>query len=277
MTAWLDYRATRPDNTVVGDLRLLQEASSPQLRNKRDLYVLLPPSYHLSNRRYPVVYMHDGQNLFDRSTSYVGEWEVDETMQRLAGEGIEAIIVGLANTGKTRVQEYSPFDSSRFGVGQGDQYLDFLTRTVKPCVDADFRTLTDRASTGILGSSMGGLISLYAYFRHPSVFGFAGVMSPSIWYAYGAILGYVWNAPTSSGRIYLDTGTHEMTSWANRIHFDAPHRRYHATAQAVRDLLRDKGYRLDQDLRFVEDRDGTHHESAWARRLPDALRFLLKR
>jgi predicted alpha/beta superfamily hydrolase len=278
MPVWKSYQDWSGDaHRVDGEVRVLENFRSPQLKNKRNLYVYLPPSYHHSNKSYPVIYMHDGQNLFDRALSYVGEWEVDEAMQRLAGEHIEAIIVGIANTGKERIQEYSPFDSQRFGVGRGNQYLEFITQTVKPLIDGEFRASTKREHTGLMGSSMGGLISLYGFFHSADVFGFAGVMSPSIWYAYGAILEYMWRAPNPQGHVYLDIGSQESTSWANRIGFDAPHRRYTATAQCTRDLLRDKGYRLDRELKFVEEMGATHHESAWARRFPDAARFLLKR
>jgi predicted alpha/beta superfamily hydrolase len=252
---WLtydEYRAGQP-HTVTGQVRVLPGLPSPQLGNARDVLVYLPPSYGEGERRYPVFYMQDGQNLFDRGTGFGGEeWHVDETLETLSAEGLEAIAVGLPHAGDDRVHEYNPF-----GSGRGDQYLAFVIETVKPLIDAAFRTLPDRDHTGLLGSSMGGLISLYGYFRHPTVFGLSASLSPAFWYSRGAIYRFVGEAPAPPGRLYLDHGTRENS------------------AGRMARLLRDKGYQEGVDLRYVKEQDGEHTESAWARRLPDALRFLL--
>lgn len=255
--AWQDYQAYIGDrpHTVVGSLRIMPEVWSPQLNNARDVLVYLPPSYHGSDRRYPVIYMHDGQNLFDRGTGFAGqEWEVDETMERLSGEGIEAIVVGIYNT-QDRIQEYNPFAEVRHGLGKA--YLAFIIDTIKPMIDRDFRTLPDRETTGIMGSSMGGLISIYGFFQRPDVFGFAGVMSPSVWFGSGAIYTTVHERPFAPGKIYLDNGTRENSA-----------RKLNAT-------LIEKGYLPGKTLLYVVEGDAEHNEAAWARRLPDALRFLL--
>ena len=168
---------------IVGNIRRLRAVESPQLGNHRDVLVYLPPSYPVSGRHYPTIYMHDGQNLFDAATSYAGEWQVDETMERIAPEGIEAIVIAVPNMGAERIAEYAPFRDERVGGGRGDAYLAFLVDTLKPDVDRNFRTRRDAEHTGIIGSSMGGLISLYAFLTRPDVFGFAGVMSPSLWFA----------------------------------------------------------------------------------------------
>jgi predicted alpha/beta superfamily hydrolase len=217
---------------------------------------LLPPAYEAEpDKRYPVLYMHDGQNLFDRATGFAGnEWEADETMQRLAAEGLEAIIIGLYNT-QDRFAEYNPFP--HVWGGRGDSYLTFITATVKPLVDQSFRTLPDRDHSGIFGSSMGGLISLYGFFKHAEVFGFVGAMSPSLWVGGGAIYQYVQQQPFVGGKVYLDNGTREQS------------------ARKMKAELMRKGYTSGQDLLYVAETDGEHTESAWARRLPDALRFLL--
>ncbi len=229
---------------------------SPQLDRARDVVVWLPPTYDTSQQRYPVLYMHDGQNLFDRATSFAGvEWQVDETMTMLASEGIEAIIVGMGNT-KARMSEYNPFPNWRHGTGEG--YLDFIVDTLKPMIDATYRTKTAREYTGIMGSSLGGLISTYAFFKRPHVFGVCGALSPAFWVGSGAIHEVVRESPKVEGRIYLDHGTRENN----------PAR--------MRDVLLDKGYRLDHDLLYVREEGGEHNEAAWARRLPNALRFLLR-
>jgi predicted alpha/beta superfamily hydrolase len=254
---WRDYAAYRNgQHTAVGNLKILLNVWSPELNNHRDVLVWLPDSYNRSEKRYPVIYMQDGQNLFDRHTSFGGnEWGVDETMQQLERQGLEAIIVGIHHTGPDRIAEYNPFaEPPKCGL----RYLDFLTATLKPMIDHDFRTQSDRSHTGIFGSSMGGLISLYAFFRRPDVFGFVGSMSPAFWIGQGGIYTYVRHATAPHGRIYLDNGTREND------------------AEGMCNLLVEKGYRPNDTLMYVKELDGEHTESAWARRLPGALRFLLR-
>jgi predicted alpha/beta superfamily hydrolase len=275
--SWHAYATYPWGHTVVGDVRTLDSIYSPELRNHRKLYVYLPPSYAQSNRRYPVIYMQDGQNLFDQALSYAGEWQVDETMELLSGEGIEAIVVGVPNAGMRRIDEYSPFKDQRLHKGgRGDWYVAFLANTVKPLIDRDFRTLPEREHTGVFGSSMGGLISLYALFCHPEVFGFAGVMSPSLWFAQGAIFSFVQQADSRPGRIHLDIGTHEGGDTRIAAGTVSTYTsRYLTAAHRMRDLLDRKGYRLGLELQYQEEEEATHSEAAWARRLPNALRFLL--
>jgi predicted alpha/beta superfamily hydrolase len=269
---WKPYQG----QTTTGALRLLPAFYSPQLHNRRDLYVYLPPDYHENERRYPVLYMHDGQNLFDEALSFSGEWHVDETMEALAGESIRAIVVGISNIAAARFDEYSPFRDPRLGGGRGDAYLDFVINTVKPRIDADFRTDPDRASTGLMGSSIGGLISLYAFFHYPETFGFVGAMSPSVPFAGSALLDYLVHVPPVPGRLYVDVGQQELGhELRDRLLLRFFSRRYVSEVRHLIALLRAKGYVLGEDLRYVEDPGGRHHESAWARRLQPALRFLL--
>jgi predicted alpha/beta superfamily hydrolase len=263
---------------VSGTIMVGRDLYSPRLSNSRDVLVYLPPSYGQTNRRFPVLYMHDGQNLFDPATSFAGEWGVDETMEHLAHhEGLEAIVVGVPNTGRFRIDEYSPFVEPRLGGGRGDSYLGFLSDTLKPLIDRDFRTLPDRDNTGLVGSSMGGLISLYGYFGYSEVFGLAGVMSPSLWFGGEAIFEYVEAAEYAPGRIYLDAGTREL---GEDLHNGLPHRatssrQYYASVRRMKRILIRKGFRPTVDLLHVEEKWAGHGESSWARRLPDALRFLL--
>lgn len=278
MSNWQDYLADKAEgvHTVAGTLKVLPRVWSPQLHNRRDLLVYLPPSYGRSSKRYPVIYMHDGQNLFDQFTSFAGEWQVDETMEALSRRGYEAIIVGLPNQGAQRLDEYSPFPQPRYSIGQGARYVEFIVQTVKPLIDRDFRTRPERAQTGIFGSSMGGLISLYAFFCSPQAFGLAGVMSPSLWFAQGRIFSYVEKAAFTPGKIYLDTGTHEQTRFTtNQRQLRTKLSEYESTVHGMHDLLYQKGYRPGQDLLYVEEENGLHNEAAWARRLPAALEFLL--
>src|SRR5690606_34357272 len=179
---------TELGGNAVGNVRRLAAVRSPELGNERDVFVYLPPSYATSGRHYPVLYMQDGQNLFDDDLSFAGAWHVDETMEALAAEGIEAIVVGVSNIAEARLDEYSPFVDPRQGGGRGDEYLAFLTATLKPLIDAQFRTRREAEWTAIAGSSMGGLISLYALLHRPDVFGAAAAMSPSLWFASEAML-----------------------------------------------------------------------------------------
>jgi predicted alpha/beta superfamily hydrolase len=277
---WQDYHVhykALGHHSVSGVVRVAPSLHSPQLGNARDILVYLPPSYQHSDRHYPVIYMQDGQNLFDHATSYAGEWGVDETMEGLGRrEGLEAIIVGVPNAGIHRVDEYSPFRDRRLGGGRGDEYIGFLTDTLKPLIDRDFRTLPGRRFTGIMGSSLGGLISLYAFFHRPAVFGFAGVMSPSLWFAGEAIFDYVGSAAYYPGKIYLDAGTRELgESHSGRLHRASASRKYYASVRRMKGILVRKGYRPLRDMMHVEEKWAGHSESSWGRRLAPALRFLI--
>ncbi|MEP0545547.1 MAG: alpha/beta hydrolase-fold protein [Rhodothermales bacterium] len=249
-------------HTVVGDLQVLGGLYSPQLDNHRDVITYLPPSYGTGTRRYPVIYMHDGQNLFDDATSFAEEWNVDNTMNALSQVGLEAIVVGVFNT-EGRLNEYSPFEDAEGRGGDGDRYLDFLVDTLKPRIDHDFRTRPGREHTLVAGSSMGGLISLYAFFRRPDIFGNAGVMSPSLWFAERSIFPFVEAAPHTPGKVYLDVGTLEGKETV-------------ADVRRLRELLLGKGYRRHRDLVYVEAKGAGHSEVAWSQRLHFAVDFLLR-
>ena len=259
--------------------RTLRGVWSPQRRNRRDVDIYLPESYWSGTRRYPVVYMQDGQNLSDPSIAFGGRtWDLASTIERLAARGLELIVVGVHHGGEARLAEYSPFPDRRHGGGQGDAYLEFLVETLKPRIDRMYRTRTARDETAIVGSSMGGLISLYAFFKHPGVFGRAAAMSPSIWFGQGRLLEYIESARAPRGRLYVDVGVHEGAGTVR-------------DARRLARLLVRKGYRKDRrtkprggsdvrrrgagTLRYVEDPIGRHEEPAWAGRLESALDFLL--
>ncbi len=235
---------------------------SPELGNRRDVFVFLPPSYD-EGGRFPVVYLHDGQNLFDPRLSFAGAWGADAAADAAARLGYEAILVGIANVNEARVHEYSPFVDTKVGGGAGERYLQFLIRTLKPRIDAEYRTQADRDHTVIGGASLGGLISLYAFFRFPEVFGRASVQSPALWFAGGAIFDYVTAAAPAPGRIFLDVGGKEGVGTLRN-------------ARRMRDLLSEKGYAPGDSLHYLEQPTGKHHEAAWGRRLKRALPFLLE-
>jgi len=157
----------------------------PQLNRTRRIWIYLPPSYNSSSKKYPVLYMHDGQNVFDDATSFSGEWGVDEAIDTLGLKTKECIVVGIDNGGDKRLNEYCPYDFSiqpgKTNKGEGDLYVQFLAKTLKPFIDKKYRTLKDKKNTFTSGSSMGGLISMYAVLKYPKVFGGAGVFSPAFW------------------------------------------------------------------------------------------------
>jgi len=252
--AWEPYRG----DTVVGDVRVRRRVEAPQLGARRDLYLYVPPS-HGSGRRFPVVYMHDGNNLFDEGLSHAGEWRVDETMEELAREGIEAIVVGVPNSVE-RGREYAG--------DRSEAYLSFLADTVRPLVAASFDVDERPEVTGIAGSSLGGVISLHGVLARPDAFGRAGVFSPAFWWDGGRMFDLVESEPPSRARVYMDVGGRESDDEAIR-------RNYVEGFERMTRLLRDAGLGDDR-LLAVLDEEAVHHESAWARRLPDAFRFLLR-
>ena len=172
-------------STALDNVSIISENFQiPQLNRGRKVWLYLPPDYYTSNASYPVVYMHDGQNLFDKKTAYSGEWNADETMNRLfRDKNLKVIIVGIDHGGDKRLDEYSPWVNDKYGGGEGDQYLEFITNTLKPFIDTNYNTLTDKENTAIIGSSMGGLISHYAGLKYPNIFGKIGVYSPAFWFA----------------------------------------------------------------------------------------------
>ena len=172
--------STATDNVQV----LPYQFVMPELDRQRTIRLYLPPSYQHSDKRYPVIYMHDGQNLFDDQTAFAGEWGVDESLNLLAEkQGLEVIVVAIDNGADFRMNELSPWENKRFGEAQGKQYMDFIVEIVKPYIDTNFRSKPDRLHTAIMGSSMGGLISHYAVHAYPEVFSKAGIFSPSYWYS----------------------------------------------------------------------------------------------
>jgi predicted alpha/beta superfamily hydrolase len=183
VSGWQDnFKPGEKKHTASVNVHILTENfDMPQLGRQRRIWIYLPVDYESSNKKYPVIYMHDGQNLFDAFTSGYGEWGVDEIMNKLPARG-QCIIVGVDHGGEHRMTEYNPYDS-KFGKAEGDKYVDFLVKTLKPYIDQHYRSKADAKHTTIAGSSMGGLISFYAVLKYPEVFGNGGIFSPSFWIA----------------------------------------------------------------------------------------------
>jgi predicted alpha/beta superfamily hydrolase len=227
----------------------------------RDVLVATPPGYESGTRRHPVVYLQDGQNLFDEETSFAGSWSLLETLEEV-DVSLPPIIVGIPNLGPERLREYSPFDDVIRGEGEGVGYLRWLTEVVKPTIDREFRTLPEREHTAVGGSSMGGLFAMYALLGGAATFGSAWVMSPAFWYADGAIFRWLARQPAPVGRIYLDIGLKEDAEAVD-------------DARRMRDLLVNRGWKPGSTLEYVEDPEGDHDEASWARRLRDEWRRLV--
>ena len=180
---WADHFAKKPRvSTASKNVHIIDTAFLiPQLNRTRRIWIYLPPGYSTSKKHFPVLYMHDGQNVFDDLTSFAGEWQVDETLDSISAHKKEMIVVAIDHGGAKRINEYCPYDMEKYGKGEGDKYVDFLVKTLKPFIDKNYRTQKDKQNTFIAGSSMGGLISMYAILKYPKVFGGAGVFSPAFW------------------------------------------------------------------------------------------------
>ena len=256
---------------AAGDLRL-HEFRSRFFRNTRFLRVW--PGYDApenSAKRYPVFYLNDGQNLFEPSTSFTGvEWQVDEAAERLIREGqVEpVIIVGIDNAGKDRFREYMPHRSLNPVMlrVQGNRYPNFLIKEVMPFVARNYRVASRPENTGLGGSSLGALISLYTAAVHPGWFGKLLVESPSLWASNRQMIRESRTVKQWPERIFLGTGTAE----AGREDRD---RSMVDDVRELANIFRRAGLD-DRRLKLVIDEGATHHESAWARRFPDALTFL---
>jgi enterochelin esterase-like enzyme len=250
-------------------LRLHKAFKSSYLPNERDVIVYVPPGYdEQPERTYPLLYLHDGQNLFDGRTSFVKgrTWmlreHADDAIE--AGEVEPLVIVGIYNTGDRRLAEYTHEYNWQMGGGEADNYGDLLTRELMPWIASNFRVRHDRESTGLGGSSLGGLVTLYLGLRYPHVFGKLGILSPSVWWNHKSILGYLnehapqmWERP----RVWLDVGDRE----GQRTLRDVEH---------LARRLKANGWRPGESMHFEKVHDGTHDEASWAERVRPMLKFL---
>lgn len=255
-----------PPSTLTGTFRQHPGFASRFLPTPHDLLVYLPPGYETgAERRYPVLYLHDGQNLFDARTAFSGEWHVDEAAETLiaAGEIEPLIIVGIYNAGAYRIEEYTPTrDRAKRVGGKAKLYGRMIVEELKPFIDGEYRTLPDPANTGLGGSSLGGLVSLYLGLLYSGIFWKLAVLSPSVWWDNRFIVRRIRALATRPPhRIWLSTGTAEGDGVVE-------------AARRVRDALLAKGWTQDDDLAYREIEGGRHHESAWAAIIPDVLRFL---
>lgn len=265
MTKAQQAKTERP-STAMKNVQIFDEKFyMPQLDRYRRIWVYVPPDYESSGKSYPVLYLHDGQNLFDDQTSFVGEWGVDEILNKMASEDFSGlIVVGIEHGSEERLNEYSPWESENLGGGLGEQHVDFIVQTLKPAIDENYRTLPDRQYTGVGGSSMGGLISLYATLKYPEVFSRSLVFSPAFWF---------------SERSY-EYARNFLIEDDFRFYFLAGGKEYGekdviTTTRKMIDFMVSNGLTEDQ-YKFVADPEGMHNEAFWNEYFEDAVRFLFE-
>lgn len=261
---WKDDYPDKPKPfTATAQVHLLDSVFAiPQLNRTRRIWVYLPKSYTVTKgKAYPVLYLQDGQNLFNEQTAFAGEWGVDEcldSLQKITGK--ECIVIGIDNGGDKRIAEYNPYNSDKYGKGEGQQYAAFLAETLKPYVDLHYRTIKDAAHTWVAGSSMGGIISLYTVMKYPSVFGVAGVLSPAL---------------DVTPDLFADV---QQTNWTSlpRFYFYAGGKESATMVSSMDKLIGMIEKKNRYDIRRSFYPLGEHNEAAWRKEFPDFYRWLVQ-
>jgi predicted alpha/beta superfamily hydrolase len=253
---WKNNTAIPKKHTASSNVKIIDTAFFiPQLNTTRRIWIYLPKDYASSTKRYPVLYMHDGQNLFDEVTSAYGEWGVDECLDSLSRTGKPGcIVVGIDNGQLTRMNEYNPYEftwkdsaTSKTFTPQGDAYLEFLVKTLKPFIDRHYNTLPSKENTIIAGSSMGGLISYYAALKYSEVFGKAGVFSPAFWTAPAIKKFTADNSHKINGKFFFYAGGLEGQEYINEMN----------------EVAEKLGANSNAMIYSVIDEEGKHNEAAW--------------
>ena len=251
--SWEDIAGSGSSSTAAANVQILNNAFlMPQLSRNRKIWIYLPPDYYTTAKTYPVLYMEDGQNLFDNSTSFSGEWQIDETLNTLFSQGnYGAIVVGIDNGGGERLNEYSPWVNATYGGGQGDLYMQFLGETLKPYIDSNFRTRPQSQYNALIGSSMGALISTYGAVKYPNLFSKVGVFSPAFWFVRTQLNNYITSTTNdvSNLRMYFVCGQNEDTDMVPDM-------------TNVKNNLVSKGVSNANTFTKI-DNYGTHTESYW--------------
>ncbi len=233
----------------------------PQLIKTRRIAALLPHDYHQTDRRYPVLYLQDGQNLFDDYAPF-GNWGIDKKLAVMAERGMEdVIIIAIDHAEKERIAEFTPSMNTKLGKGDGKKYIRFLADTLKPHVDKHFRTLPERAHTGIGGSSMGGLITIYAGFMYPEVYGKLMVFSPSLWVAPNIHFQLMSFDEALDLKVYLYAGNEEGTYMVPNME------------RFIR-AIGEQGIASNIDFHLSIDPQGKHNEARWGEEFPKAVEWL---
>jgi predicted alpha/beta superfamily hydrolase len=264
---WADISGST--STAAANVKIMStDFAIPQFGRTRRIWIYFPPDYETSGINYPVLYMHDGQNLFDASTSFAGEWKVDETLNNLASQGKRVpIVVGIDN-GSERIAEYTPWINPQYGGGDGDKYMQFIVETLKPYIDQHYHTLPDRENTGIMGSSLGGLISHYGSIKYQETFSKAGLFSPSYWFSDN-----VWSFTHNTGkqhdmRFYQLCGSSEGSNQAESDEMVSEMKR-------MNDSLVKIGFKQEDIYNKVVP-GGQHNEKLWREAFSEAYLWLFE-
>lgn len=226
----------------------------------RKIRIFLPKKYKESTQKYPVLYMHDAQNLFDNSTSYAGEWGIDESLNKLSqSSNLDFIVVGIDNGQAKRMNELSPWENKKFGKAEGEKYMEFIVRQIKPFIDSRYRTFSDRENTAVMGSSMGGLISHYAIYKYPEVFGKAAIFSASYWYSDEVYDFTRNNSIPDDAKLFLMVGGKEG-SMVN-------------DSQKMFNIILQTGHPAS-NVSLNIDANGEHNEVSWKKQFIPAIKYL---
>lgn len=260
----LGLNGQEKQSTAQPNVKIISENfEMPQLHRKRRIWVYLPPDYETSKKKYPVMYLHDGQNLFDDRASYAGEWQIDEALNKIFAQSKEsAIVVGIDNGGEKRIEELSPFKNSKYGGGNGENYINFIVETLKPYIDKNYRTKSRRKYTTLGGSSLGALISVYGGVKFPETFGKILAFSNAFWFNSKELNDFIRNSKTNLKRqkYYFVQGKHESEDMDEQ------------TLKVINSLKLRKV--KSQNIYNRSDEDGKHNEMYWRREFPAAFLWL---
>lgn len=260
----LGLNGQEKQSTAQPNVKIISENfEMPQLHRNRRIWVYLPPDYATSKKKYPVMYLHDGQNLFDDRTSYAGEWQIDEALNKIFAQSKEsAIVVGIDNGGEKRIEELSPFKNSKYGGGNGENYLNFIVETLKPYIDKNYRTKSRRKYTTLGGSSLGALISVYGGVKYPETFGKILAFSNAFWFNSSELNDFIRNSKTNlkTQKYYFVQGKHESEDMDEQ------------TLKVINSLKLRKV--KPKNIYNRSDEDGKHNEMYWRREFPAAFLWL---
>ena len=264
--SWKDLGGSTNPSTAASNVHILSNNFAiPQLNRTRKVWIYLPPDYETSTKTYPVIYMQDGQNLFDNATSFSGEWQIDETLNTLFAQGdYGAIVIGIDNGGGSRIDEYTPWDNPAYGGGEGDLYMQFVAETLKPYVDSKYRTKPGKEYNALIGSSLGALISNYGGIKYSQTFSKIGSFSPAYWIVASQFNNYITTstADLSGMRIYFVAGSNESATMASNI-------------ELVKTNLQTKGLTAANTMVKL-DSYGQHNENYWKGEFSAAYKWLFQ-
>lgn len=251
-------------STAASNVSLLKkEFVIPNINNiSHKIWIYLPPNYHNTSKKYPVIYMHDAQNLFDNATAFMGEWEVDEILNKLyekTGKGF--IVVGIENGGEERINEYTPWKNEKYGGGKGEIYMDFMVNTLKPYIDENYRTKTKQKYTSLIGSSLGGLISYYGGLQYPKTFGKIGALSTSFYFSEKVVDFTKEKGNLKNVKLFLLVGGKEGDGMMDE------------DTQKMEKLLLKTGFK-PKNLKTKINPEGEHNEAFWKSEFLEVVSWL---